>query len=329
MEPAVLPERARATGSVAERADLWPDAATLYRALAERVSSLLVADDLVAEVARIALGRGGHVLSARPLAPAPFVVVGACVSAGGRWRQALWPAAGMECLMAAADLLDDVADGELAAYQPRFGAGVVLTCAAGLLQLASAAVLRAVEDGVAAETALALGRVFGAEFARAADGQARSLDPSSVQDVLQAYQAAARKSGPLGALAGRLGARIATDDPALLDQYAAYGWHLAVHSQLLNDARDAAPDGSREKRDVRSGARTVPLLFAGSTGAPPDLEGAALAAWETVERQRLAAQGGIAVTCALAEAERLKAMAALDALARSGHPVQGLRALLH
>jgi hypothetical protein len=110
--------------------------------------------------------------------------------------------------------------------------------------------------------------------------------------------------------------------------YGSFGWHLAVYSQLLNDARDAAPSGSVHKRDVREGRQTVPLVFTGSSGAPAHLQGRAVLEWEERERQRVVAEGGVLAAVALAHAERLRAGEVLDTLARIGRPVQVLRRLL-
>lgn len=230
--------------------------------------------------------------------------------------------------MAAADVFDDIADAEAIALYQRFGQGPVLMGAAGLLTLASDMVLRSADDGLPERTVIALGQLLSIELAHAADGQARSLAPVGPTDAVGAYRLSAAKSGPLGSLATRLGARTASDDPELLRLYGLYGWHLAVYSQLLNDARDAAPDGSRQKRDVRDGRRTVPLVFVGSSGAPPHLRDDALVEWEDRERRRVADEGGLLAAVALAQAERLRAAEVLDALAQIGKPAPLLRRLL-
>jgi len=231
--------------------------------------------------------------------------------------------------MAAADVFDDIADEEATALWARFGRGSLLIGTAGLLALAAGIVLRGIDDGLPERTVLDLGRLLSDELGRAADGQARSLAPRvSVTDAVDAYELAAAKSGPLGSLAARLGARTARNDPELLHLYGSFGWHLAVYSQLLNDARDAAPSGSMHKRDVREGRQTVPLVFTGSSGAPAHLQGRALLEWEERERQRVAAQGGLLAAVALAHAERLRAVEVLDTLARVGRPVRVLRRLL-
>jgi geranylgeranyl pyrophosphate synthase len=230
--------------------------------------------------------------------------------------------------MAAADVFDDIADGEAESLVDQFGSGALVMSAAGLLALAAGAILRAVDDGVPERTVVDLGRRFSEDLVQAADGQARGLSATVAVDPVDAYQLAAAKSGPLGALAAWLGARTAIDDPDLLRTYATYGWHLAVFSQLLNDARDAAPGGSTAKRDVRAGSKTVPLVYVGSSGAPPEVRGATLLEWEQRERRRVAAEGGVLVAVALAQAERLRGLAVLDFLAQIGRPVEALRQLL-
>jgi len=307
----------------------WPPRAALCSAVAERVETLLgETGDRLAAVMRVIMSSENRVLSREPRPHSSIVVTAACVSAGGTWESALWPAVAMECAMAAADVFDDIADDEAAVLAENVGPGVVVMGAAGLLALATGIVLRGVEDGLPEQTVVDLGRLLSENLVQAADGQARSLSAATTTDAVDAYELAAAKSGPLGSLAARLGARTASDDPDLLQAYATYGWHLAVFSQLLNDARDAAPSGSTEKRDVRAGSRTVPLVFVGSSGAPPDLRGESLLEWEQRERERVATEGGLLAAVALAQAERLRGLAVLESLAEVGRPVDALRQLL-
>jgi geranylgeranyl pyrophosphate synthase len=197
-----------------------------------------------------------------------------------------------------------------------------------LLSLAGSAVARVVEDGASATTGVALADLFGTAFAQAADGQARNLQRATQTNPLLAYQQAAAKSGPLGSLITRLGARTATENLEIVELLGEFGRRQAVRSQLLNDARDAGPDAAHDKSDVRVGARTVPLAFVGSRGAPRDLDAAALGAWEAAERLRVAAGGGLATALALAEAERLAGLDALNRLEQHGCDVTGLRQLI-
>jgi geranylgeranyl pyrophosphate synthase len=313
----------------AEAPTQWPSSAALCSAVAERVVTLLgELEHGQAVVFRQIMSSERRVLSADPRPHSSTLVTAACVSAGGTWQSALWPAVAMECAMAAADVFDDIADGEAESLTEIFGSGPVVMGAAGLLALAGGVVLRAVDDGMPAPTVGELGRLFSEYLVEAAAGQARSLCAAPPLDPVDAYQLAAAKSGPLGSLAAQMGARIATDDPDLLRAYARYGWHLAVFSQLLNDARDAAPGGSTMKRDVRAGSKTVPLVYVGSSGAPPELRGEPLLEWEQRERQRIAGEGGVLAAVALAQAERLRGLKVLDSLADKGRPVEILRQLL-
>jgi len=307
---------------------VWPSSSEVHAAVAERIRRLLGEyGGLVAEVGGRTMAADEGILSEQPHSATTVLVPGACLCAGADWHAALWPATAAECMMAAADLLDDVADadpGSTSSESP----GVLLTAAAGLLALAGAAVVRVTEDGASPTIAVALARLLGAEFANAANGQAVNLQTDRPVDAITAYRQSAAKSGPLGSLIARLGARTASDNPEIVDLLGQFGRRLAIRSQLLNDVRDAAPDAVKHKADVRSGARTVPLAFAKSTGAPPELSEAEVGLWEERERARIAASGGLIAAQALAEAERIGALQALHELEARGHSVDGLRALV-
>ena len=277
----------------------------------------------VAAFGRRTMSADNGVLSDHPHSVRTVLVPGTCIAAGGDWRTAIWPTVASECMMAAADMFDDVADADPGSETD--SPGVLLTVAAGLLGLSGTAAVRVIEDGASTATAAALANLLGVEFARAANGQAISLQPSQNIDALTAYRQSANKSGPLGSLMARLGARTATDDAEIVGLLGRFGERLAVRDQLRNDMRDAAPDPARLKADVRAGARTVPLVFAGSSGAPAGLDEAELAAWEISERARITARGGLTAALALAEAERLGILAVLEALERLDCPTDGLR----
>ncbi|MGH2461570.1 MAG: polyprenyl synthetase family protein [Chloroflexota bacterium] len=309
---------------------LFPDDAGIYQAVARRVEDVLGEQgDLFQSVARAVLSGERHILSPQPKTTWPIVVVRSCVSAGGDWLKAVWPAAALEIAMTACDVFDDLTDGEDVEVIARFGPGTVLTIALGLLSLAGATVLRAVDDGCDPTVAVALGRLIGDGIATAADGQARGFPVAGeVKDVVDAYQLAAAKSGPLGDLAARLGAAVATTDPMVVDLYGTFGWHLGVSAQLANDARDVMPNRPLNKQDVRDGSPTVPLVFSESAGAPAGLNPNDLIEWETTERRRIADRGGIVLTEVLAIADQLRAEAALTKLEGLGHRTEGLRKLL-
>ena len=315
---------------VTDAGSALPEREEIYRVVAERTRNLIAEQGaLLREVACEVLAGDRHILNERPGTLWPVVVIQSCASAGGNWRKAIWPAVALEIAMVAADVFDDVADDDETDSIARFGRATVLTTAVGLLTLAGSAMLRVVEDGCAETVAVRLGRLLGDSIAAAADGQARGLGQVAVVgDVVDAYRLAAGKSGPLGELAARLGATIATEDAGALDLYGAFGWHFAVYGQLVNDALDAAPVGSAKKGDVRQGSPTVPLVFTRSTGAPKGLDETTLISWERAERQRIADEGGIVLTEVLAIADRLRAEGALAALDALGHATRGLHDLL-
>lgn len=307
-----------------------PTRAEIYRCSADRLEE--VVGDLgpvTQELARELLASERHLLAVQPATLWPIVVARAGASAGGDWHRAIWPAVALELAMTAADLCDDLADGEETEIIGRFGRGAVLTAAIGLISLAGSTVLRANEDGCEEAVTHRLGALLGTNIAAAVDGQLRSLRPGRlVRDVTNAYEIAAAKSGPLGDLAARLGAMTATTDERCLALYGEFGWHLAVSAQLVNDAADVMPNRPLKKHDVLNGCPTVPLTFAGSWGAPAGLDQDCLIAWETTERRRIAAEGGVLVAEVLAVADRLRAEQALRALADLGHETAGLRELL-
>jgi geranylgeranyl pyrophosphate synthase len=308
----------------------WPSSAEVHEPVRERLAALLESTGgLVAELGRQTMSAKQGILSDAPHSAITILPAGTCMAACGDWEPAIWPAVAAECMMAAADLFDDAADADPEGAATIAAPAVLLTVGAGLLSLAGAAAARVVEDGATAETVAALAAILGEGFASAANGQAANLQAGTGQvDPLTAYRQAAAKSGPLGSVMARLGARVATDDPDIVDLLGEFGMRLTLRSQLLNDLRDAAPDAAVLKADVRAGARTVPLAFTGSRGAPSDLSGTKLAEWERAERERVAAHGGLAAAAALAEAERLSAIEVLDRLESLGCPVLGLRQLL-
>jgi hypothetical protein len=267
----------------------WPTSSELHAEAQHRLGALLDATGgVVAAVGRQALSSSHGLLSAAPQSLTTVLVVGACVAAGGSWRAAVWPAVGAECLMAAADLFDD-ADGDARHAE----APLLLTAAAGLLSLATVALVRAIDDGATPSTAAALVQLAGEGVAAAANRHALNLAPVTGQvDAVTAYCDAAARSAPLGSLLARLGGRTATEDARILGLLGDFGSRLGVRSQLLNDA-----------------------------GAP-------LASWEAQERPWAAAGGGLLAAAALAQADRLRALDALDALEQLGCSVAGLCELL-
>src|SRR6266852_9756609 len=165
---------------------VWPSSSEFHAAVAQRIRRLLDEHGgLIADFGRRTMSVGHGVLSDDPHSFTAVLIPGACLAAGADWHAALWPAAAAECMMAAADLLDDVADNDPGST-PSESPGVLLTAAAGLLALAGAAVVRVTADGASPTTATALAGMLGAEFANAANGQAVNLQTDRPVDAITA-----------------------------------------------------------------------------------------------------------------------------------------------
>lgn len=278
---------------------------------------------LVEEVGTLLLTGDGKALdeAADTLSPWTALVANAAVSAGVAAPASRWACAAVELAIAAADLSDDLSDGdappEMAPYPP----GALEAVSLGLLALASGAALRVTEDGAAPGVACDVAAILAHNSACAAEGQARNLAPAD-GDALAAFHEARAKSGPIGGMAARMGARLGTDDPGLLDLYERFGRHVTTVGQLRNDTRDASPDGNLLKADVRAARRTVPLAFAGIVQSAGS---AAPVGWERAARQQVAERGGLRAAVALATLERRRALETLLEVQRLGRPIAGLR----
>lgn len=74
---------------------------------------------------------------------------------------------------------------------------------------------------------------------------------------------AEQKSGAEYALFATSGATLATEDPATIEAYAAFGSCFGTAQQLLNDAQDIW--GHKRGQDLSNGKRTLPIVHALST----------------------------------------------------------------
>jgi geranylgeranyl pyrophosphate synthase len=79
----------------------------------------------------------------------------------------------------------------------------------------------------------------------------------------QYWETAARKSGVFFALACHAGARLATQDWTCLEGYAAFGHHLGLLVQVLDDLEDFnSPKGTDSIPDFSINSRSLPLAYA-------------------------------------------------------------------
>lgn len=276
---------------------------------------------------RLGLAEAGKVLSSNPSSRWPLLTLGSCEAAsGGRWEHAIPAAAAMEVFIAALDLLDDLQDGDADGVIATCGEAQALNVSTGLLMLSQRMLLRLSDRGVGAETVLAVGRELAGAALTVGGGQHLDLAHESRPTISEqeALDVASRKSATLVSCACRIGARLGSDDLAVVDLLGRFGWHAGMAAQLINDLSDVAP-GHPPKSDVRRGKKTLPLvsaatfgLITGSAAPPGD---------ELAFREALAQSGALHYTWVVADMHRQQAA---DLLAELGpeRPIEGLLGLL-
>lgn len=324
--------------------------ATAAQALPGQVAAYL--DGVIARAAPDA-GLGGILARllagpGRPLDPArsgkwPRYVTETARALGGDPTAALRAAAAVACVVAAADVVDDLVDDEWgdATLPPARALNAVV--ALPWLVTCCVADLRRV---LGAERAALIGDILADGYLLAASGEDADLrmeaDPGATEMAAHAMTAA--KSGGLAALACRAGAAVAFDDAAILEAADDFGTHCGIVAQLLNDLAGVVPGAPLRGGDLLRRKKTLPVAYAlrcaREEGIPP------LLAWYGAAANSLPADsspsdeesiarlirdlGGHDYAAVVAEAHRREARAALRRLLRvSGHPAVGaLRRLI-
>jgi len=196
----------------------------------------------------------------------------ACQAAGGDPQQALLLSVALECAIAAADALDDVQDQDAAdALWRSCGLATATNTATFLLFLSQLAVVRLSDRGLSDEKVVELVRSFAAAGAKACSGQQRDLDqsPSSDVDESQYLSRIAEKSASLARWACRSGAMLGCDALQAVEPLSEFGFNLGMALQIGNDLAALTSDGE-DRADLRSGNRTLPIVFALDHASEPD-----------------------------------------------------------
>lgn len=192
-----------------------------------------------------------------------------CQAAGG---DPLWAddvTAAWFLLYTAAHLMDSVEDqDDPDPWWASLGPGAAVNAASGLFFCASLA-LNNIHDHKA--TRLAAREViecFYKGFLRMCSGQ--HLDLIYPEPTLDQYwKVASAKSGDFFSLACRTGARLALDDPSLLDGYSRYGYHLGLLIQIMDDLEDLHPyQNTNSPFQVSGGYRSLPVVYAMEVSPP-------------------------------------------------------------
>ena len=165
-----------------------------------------------------------------------------------------------------ADLFDSMLDDELPPlWQARdpSEAGLAATTLLGALPQLSIARLQ--EQGTPPERLWKLAYLFADFGLKMGAGQYEDLLFPSLENVSieDSRAMAEHKSGAEYALFATAGATLATEDPAKIEAYAAFGSCFGIAQQLINDAQDIW--GENGGQDLSNGKRTFPIVHALST----------------------------------------------------------------
>lgn len=267
------------------------------------------------------LSRPGRILAPRGPAKWPIFVFAACRACGGEPALSIGPAAAVEFAVAAADAVDDLVDDEWEGSVPW---GRALNATAALPWLAQRCIQR-VRTEIEPARAARIGRLIGDGYLAAAGGEDLDLELEARAEPSEemAYEMTRRKSGALLAMACRVGAAVATDDPIRLDLVGRFGEQIGVIAQLLNDLAGVEPGQPGRGSDLRRGKKTLPVAFAlrcVREEGVPDFpaayyhEGPLDAADEEHIARAIRDLGGAHYAWVVADAHRREAFALLDML---------------
>ncbi len=209
-----------------------------------------------------ALARPGYALHPESSCRAGVLVLEVYRSIrGGISEGALLGAGGVELVMEACFMFDNVADEEVKP-QYRVSSAEELSMAISLLATGIAAVHQAAQHSYSIGSKLALVSRYVSEFNAACAGQ--FLDAHLVGvgscDSNKALQMTSLKAGGLGKSSAMVGACLAGGTPDVVDLFGEFGLNLFTYLQLIDDLRDACPVGEMDC-DLVQNKRTVPLVF--------------------------------------------------------------------
>ncbi len=274
---------------------------------------------------RLVVEEGRRQAALLPLGlPAAELSLAVYAAASGAEGRPLPLAGSCLCVYLGADLLDNVIDRELSARWIAAGPNqAILTGVTFLTPLAVTALSEL--DVPATQRALVQDALTDALLAMAA-GQSADVAFEGRGDVTLADCEAMvyAKSGVEFGCFARLGALLAGASPASCEAYATFGRELGTTAQLISDCADLT-EGA-EGKDLATGKRTLPVVYALSTLPEPDrtdlLGHLAAAPREPARkhaaRETLVAAGGLQFGALTAEVHRQRALTALRAAQPAG-----------
>jgi geranylgeranyl pyrophosphate synthase len=168
--------------------------------------------------------------------------------------------AAVHMLYLAADVIDDVEDGDYPASE--LAMPLALNASTGLLLLAQYALLSIPGTVISAPKLTEVVRQFNLEMVRTCSGQHNDLQDSYVDGPMSEEQCLAIAAGKNSAMHGTyhaLAASLATDNDELIDLFRKFGSKLGLALQLQNDISDILHP--QTKHDLVDGKATLPLVY--------------------------------------------------------------------
>ncbi len=241
---------------------------------------------------------------------------------GGDSRSAVISAAAVEFIAATVHFIDDLVDDEWdeEAGNPDRGLNASLA-----LNWLAHSCLDDLVDREGLERARLIGNLMAQGILAACAGEDLDLvletTPCVSEDL--ALEMTCRKSGSLIAMACQVGAAVATDDPEVLELAGAFGSHVGVVAQLLNDLAGISPDATQRGNDLQRMKKTLPISYALRCAEEEEIVD--ILSWyhengarRPLDEERVAALarelGAVHYTSVVADSHRREALATLQRL---------------
>jgi len=203
----------------------------------------------------------------------PLLGLLAYQSLTGDYRGALPGAAAVELGHNFSLVHDDIEDADRERrHRPTLWAiwGIPLAINAGdaLFALSRLALYRLLEDGFSERRVLALMRVYDETCLALCEGQFLDISFERRADItVEEYlEMIGKKTAALVGASVQAGAILATDDPATVEAYRHFGYHLGLAFQMADDVKgsfwSSEASGKPEAGDIRKRKKTLPLVWA-------------------------------------------------------------------
>ncbi|HEU4793078.1 MAG TPA: polyprenyl synthetase family protein [Nitrolancea sp.] len=207
------------------------------------------------------MARPGRILAPGGSSEWSKLVLGTARALDGDQRSAVIAAAAVEFIAATVHFVDDLVDDEWDEEAGEPGRGLNASLALNWL---AHRCLDELVGRVGLERTHLIGNLITQGILAACAGEDLDLLLETTADVSEdlAHEMTCRKSGSLIAMACQVGAAVATDDPEVLELMGAFGRHVGVVAQLLNDLAGIAPDVTQRGNDLRRKKKTLPITYA-------------------------------------------------------------------